>query len=146
MEPTGTRKSARRWVRSRAVLSGVLVIAAIAGVQAAVSSGQDRGTATSIPANLEAGKQTFVSTCGICHRLSAAKTVGGIGPDLDKVNLAEATIVKAIQSGGASVMSKSAVAQYPTLMTAYEGSCRRSRSRMWRRSSSPPLTRSPRRP
>lgn len=33
----------------------------------------------------EAGKQIFISNgCGGCHKLSAAGTTGGVGPDLDK--------------------------------------------------------------
>ncbi len=98
------------------------MIATLAGVQASVSPAQGRTTAPPVLGDLKAGEATFVSTCGVCHRLSAAKTVGTIGPDLDKVRLADATIVRAITNGGASVMSKSAVARYSTQMIAYKGS------------------------
>ena len=68
--------------------------------------------------NPVAGKPLFVSTCGVA-RLREAKTVGVIGPNLDKAPLPEATIVKAITLGGASVMTKAQVAKYSTQMTAY---------------------------
>jgi len=67
-----------------------------------------------------AGKPLFVSTCGVCHRLKAATTVGTIGPNLDRVSLTQATIVKAITYGGASVMTKVQVARHETRMVAYK--------------------------
>ncbi len=70
--------------------------------------------------NAKAGKPTFISTCGVCHTLRAAKSVGNIGPNLDKTALTEAVIIKAITNGGASVMSKAAAAKYTTQMTAYK--------------------------
>jgi mono/diheme cytochrome c family protein len=71
--------------------------------------------------NPKAGKPVFVSTCGVCHRLKAAASVGNIGPNLDKVQLSEAVIVKAIANGGATVMTKAQVAKYQTQMTPYKG-------------------------
>jgi mono/diheme cytochrome c family protein len=68
----------------------------------------------------KAGKPTFVNTCGVCHTLRAAKSVGTVGPNLDKTALTEAVIVKAITNGGASVMPKEAAAKYTTQMTAYK--------------------------
>src|ERR1700759_3337251 len=65
------------------------------------------------------GKKPFVSTCGVCHTLKAAATVGEIGPNLDSVSLTEQTIVKAITNGGATGISKAAAAQYSTKMVAY---------------------------
>ncbi len=70
--------------------------------------------------NAKAGKPIFVSTCGVCHTLRAAKSIGNIGPNLDKTALTEAVIIKAITNGGASVMSKAAAAKYTTQMTAYK--------------------------
>jgi mono/diheme cytochrome c family protein len=69
--------------------------------------------------NTTSGKTLFVSTCGVCHRLKAAGTVGVIGPNLDRVRLSQATIVKAVTNGGASVMTKAAAAKYSTRMTPY---------------------------
>jgi len=72
-----------------------------------------------IVGNAAAGKPLFVSTCGVCHMLKAAKSQGTAGPSLDKVRLPESTIIKAISSGGASVMTPSLLARYPTRMPAY---------------------------
>lgn len=86
------------------------------GVPAAASAGGSTG----IVGNPKAGKPIFVSTCGVCHRLLAAKSVGNIGPNLDKTSLSEATIIKAITNGGSTVMTKAAAAKYATTMTAYK--------------------------
>jgi mono/diheme cytochrome c family protein len=77
--------------------------------------------ATKLVGNAKAGKQPFVSTCGVCHTLKSAATVGTIGPNLDHVSLTEQTIIKAITNGGATVMTKEAVAKYTTQMVAYKG-------------------------
>ena len=68
----------------------------------------------------KSGKQLFQTTCGVCHTLKAAGSVGNTGPDLNKVTLSEALIVRAITNGGATVMSRSLVAKYTTQMTAYQ--------------------------
>jgi mono/diheme cytochrome c family protein len=60
-----------------------------------------------------------MSTCGVCHRLKAAASVGTAGPDLNRVKLTEAVIIKAITNGGATVMTKAQAAKYSTTMTAY---------------------------
>ena len=70
----------------------------------------------------KAGKPLFVSTCGVCHTLKAAGTVGSVGPNLDKVApLTEPVIIKAITNGGATVMTKAAAAKYSTQMVPYKG-------------------------
>ena len=70
----------------------------------------------------KAGKPLFVSTCGVCHTLKAAGTVGTVGPNLDKVApLTEPVIIKAITNGGATVMTKAAAAKYATQMVPYKG-------------------------
>ena len=70
----------------------------------------------------KAGKSLFVSTCGVCHTLKAAGTVGTVGPNLDKVApLTEPVIIKAITNGGATVMTKAAAAKYTTQMVPYKG-------------------------
>jgi mono/diheme cytochrome c family protein len=71
--------------------------------------------------NPKAGKPLFVSTCAVCHTLSAAAALGKIGPNLDRTRLTQAVIIKAITDGGASVMSKAATARYTTHMPAYKG-------------------------
>jgi mono/diheme cytochrome c family protein len=76
-------------------------------------------TPTRLVGNPKLGKPAFQTTCGVCHRLRAAGSTSGIGPDLDRVLLTEATIIKAITYGGASVMTKTQVARYTTEMTPY---------------------------
>jgi mono/diheme cytochrome c family protein len=111
------------FVRSigRLVLVALAWAAAIAAVASSVAVASHAAPAGDIAGNTKIGRSTFVSTCGVCHALVAAKSRGVIGPDLDHVNLSEATIVKAITSGGASVMSKAAAAKYATRMTPYKG-------------------------
>jgi mono/diheme cytochrome c family protein len=78
-----------------------------------------RNTAPKIVGNAKSGKPVFQTTCGVCHRLKAAGSVGNIGPDLNKVSLSELVIIKAITNGGATVMSKVQAARYTTQMIAY---------------------------
>jgi cytochrome c oxidase subunit I len=44
--------------------------------------------------------ETFSSTCGSCHTLSAAETTGTVGPDLDAVQPSQAQVLSAIEKGG----------------------------------------------
>jgi mono/diheme cytochrome c family protein len=76
--------------------------------------------APKIVGSAKLGKKPFVSTCGVCHTLRAAATVGAIGPNLDHVALTEQTIIKAITNGGATVMPKAIAAKYTTQMVAYK--------------------------
>ena len=100
----------------RALVAAAVMTAAVPAIAVA-----HRGsTAPRLVGNPNAGKPLFVSTCGLCHRLKDAKTVGTIGPDLDKVALTQPVIVKAITYGGSSVMTKAQVAKYPTQMVAYK--------------------------
>jgi mono/diheme cytochrome c family protein len=104
----------------RATLGAVSAAAVIAAAVPVLALAYQGSTAPKLVGNPSAGKPLFVSTCGLCHRLKDAKTVGTIGPDLDKVNLTEPLIVKAITYGGSSVMTKAQVAKYPTQMVAYK--------------------------
>jgi mono/diheme cytochrome c family protein len=100
----------------RALVSAAIVVAAVPAIALA-----HRGsTAPTLVGNPNAGKPLFVSTCGLCHKLKDAKTMGTIGPNLDKVTLTEPLIIKAITYGGSSVMTKAQVAKYPTQMVAYK--------------------------
>ena len=100
----------------RALVAAAVMTAAVPAIAVA-----HRGsTAPRLVGNPNAGKPLFVSTCGLCHRLKDAKTVGTIGPDLDKVALTQPVIVKAITYGGSSVMTRAQVAKYPTQMVAYK--------------------------
>jgi mono/diheme cytochrome c family protein len=69
--------------------------------------------ATPATGNPKKGKAVFTSTnCGACHTLKAAAALGNIGPNLDKAaaHLTEATLVKAVTNGGATVMIRDVAA------------------------------------
>ena len=91
---------------------------AVAAVPASIAALHAAATST---ANPKAGKATFASTCAGCHTLKAAGAKGTAGPNLDKTRLSQATVVKAITNGGATVMSKAAVAKYVARMPAFKG-------------------------
>jgi mono/diheme cytochrome c family protein len=67
-----------------------------------------------------AGKSIFNANCAACHTLRAAGSVGMIGPDLDKLVLTEATIIKQVTNGGSALMG-AAASKYTTQMVAYKG-------------------------
>ncbi|HWK29780.1 MAG TPA: cytochrome c [Solirubrobacter sp.] len=46
------------------------------------------------------GQERFVTTCGGCHTLAAAKTSGTVGPDLDALKPDAARVRAAIEKGG----------------------------------------------
>ncbi len=97
-----------------------LGLAAALAITVGVPAVAFAATAPKLVGNAKVGKPIFINTCGVCHTLRAAKSVGNIGPNLDKTALSEAVIIKAITNGGASVMSKTAAAKYTTQMTAYK--------------------------
>jgi mono/diheme cytochrome c family protein len=101
-------------------LAAAMMLAAGAVTTVAIAS---KHASPKLIGNAKAGKATFVSTCGVCHMLKAAKTVGTIGPNLNKVKpaLTEAKIITAISKGGASIMTKAQLKKYPTRMVAYKG-------------------------
>ncbi|MGZ5333046.1 MAG: c-type cytochrome, partial [Solirubrobacterales bacterium] len=45
--------------------------------------GGESASPEDVPANLEQGKELFVTNCGACHTLDKAGTDGVIGPNLD---------------------------------------------------------------
>lgn len=102
--------------------AGIVGLALLA-VLAPAALGHPNATTPKLIGNAKAGKSAFSTTCAACHTLKAAGSVGTIGPNLDKSAgaLTEATIVKAITNGGASVMTAAAKAKYPTQMVAYKG-------------------------
>jgi mono/diheme cytochrome c family protein len=102
---------------------GIAGLALVAALIAPAALGHTGATKPKLIGNPKAGKATFTSTCSACHTLKAAGAVGNIGPNLDKVApaLTEATIIKAITNGGATVMTKAAAAKYTTTMVAYKG-------------------------
>jgi mono/diheme cytochrome c family protein len=103
-----------------AYLRALAVAAVITAAVPAIALAHRASTTPKLVGNPNAGKPLFVSTCGLCHRLKDAKTVGTIGPDLNKVTLTEPLIIKAITYGGSTVMTKAQVAKYSTQMVAYK--------------------------
>jgi mono/diheme cytochrome c family protein len=45
--------------------------------------GGEQASPEDVPANLEQGKELFVTNCGACHTLDKAGTDGVVGPNLD---------------------------------------------------------------
>jgi mono/diheme cytochrome c family protein len=79
--------------------SGAIAVSGtVAGGQGA-SQGGDSAQA------LAAGGAIFKSKCGSCHALAAAKTRGGIGPDLDQVAPSKAVVARQVRSGGGQMPS-----------------------------------------
>jgi len=68
----GARRPSRRWR-----VAGAIALAAV-GLALVGCEG-----APPDDADLESGKQLFITSCGACHALDDAGTVGRIGPNLD---------------------------------------------------------------
>jgi mono/diheme cytochrome c family protein len=60
-----------------------LVFAIVIPAWAISREGSESASPESVPAELEEGKELFVTNCGACHTLGKAGTDGIIGPDLD---------------------------------------------------------------
>jgi cytochrome c553 len=72
----------------------------------AAACGGSSGVHLSSMAAKSAGAKVFSSAgCGGCHSLSAAGSKGGIGPNLDQLKPAYATIVRQVTHGGAGMPS-----------------------------------------
>jgi mono/diheme cytochrome c family protein len=106
-------------VAGLALAAALLAPAALGHGTAAKPAGPTIGTKPATKAQLAAGKSNFASTCSACHALKAAGAVGTIGPNLDKVPLPEATLIKAITKGGSAVMTAAQKAKYTTQMQPY---------------------------
>jgi mono/diheme cytochrome c family protein len=111
------RRPFSSWSAGQRALGLTAAVAIAVGVPAAALA----VSSPKIVGNAKAGKATFASTCGVCHTLRAASSVGKVGPNLDKAKLTEAVIIRAITNGGASVMTKAAAARYATHMPPYKG-------------------------
>lgn len=97
--------------------------AAVTCLASSGALGANAASTTTIVGNASAGKSLFNTSCGLCHMLKAAASVGTIGPNLNTVSpaLSETTIIAAIDNGGASVMTKAAASKYAVTMQAYKG-------------------------
>jgi cytochrome c6 len=106
-----------QWSRGR-LEAGIAVLALAAALVAPAAF------ATASPPKLlgsaAAGRPIFLANCAACHTLKAAGADGQIGPDLDRLSLPEATIIKQVTNGGPALMGKAA-AKYTTSMVGYKG-------------------------
>ena len=69
---------------------------------ATTTTGGGGGSATT--GNPTAGKAVFASAgCATCHTLKAASSHGLIGPNLDQLKPAEATVVHQVENGGGAM-------------------------------------------
>ncbi len=71
--------------RSTFVVFGLLAIcfAVLIPAWAISREGGQEASPEAVPANLQAGKDLFVTNCGSCHTLAKAGTDGVVGPNLD---------------------------------------------------------------
>jgi mono/diheme cytochrome c family protein len=99
---------------------GLVGLALTAALVVPVALGRP-GAAPKVLGSPTAGKVVFASFCTACHMINGVSGAGTIGPNLSKVTpaLDENTIVKAVTCGGATVMTKAAVAKYTTTMPPY---------------------------
>ena len=67
------------------ILFGVfaLLCAVLIPAWAISREGGEAASPEHVPANLESGKELFVTNCGACHTLEKAGTDGVVGPNLD---------------------------------------------------------------
>jgi cbb3-type cytochrome c oxidase subunit III len=71
-------------------------------VAAYVASVAGTGSATTTPpSQLTSGVAIFKADCSSCHTLKAAGSTGTIGPNLDQLKPAQATVVHQVTNGGA---------------------------------------------
>jgi mono/diheme cytochrome c family protein len=77
--------------------------------------GGEEASPSAVSANLEGGKELFVTNCGSCHTLYKAGTDGVVGPDLDELlappsptepdaKTIEPRVINAIENGVAGRM------------------------------------------
>lgn len=73
--------------RSTYVLFGIIGVLFVVLIPAwAISrEGGEEASPQSVPADLQDGKDLFVTNCGSCHTLYKAGTDGVVGPDLDNL-------------------------------------------------------------
>lgn len=69
------------------VIFGILAVclAVLIPLWAYLADADEEKLTGGLPANLQTGKDLFVTNCGTCHALSAAGTDGNFGPDLDSL-------------------------------------------------------------
>jgi mono/diheme cytochrome c family protein len=73
--------------RSTLWIFGIVVVlfAILIPAWAISREGGEEAAPQNVPANLQDGKELFVTNCGSCHTLYKAGTDGVVGPDLDEL-------------------------------------------------------------
>lgn len=73
--------------RSTFVIFGLVALVCVVAIPAWALSkdGSESSAPEAVPANLETGKELFVTNCGACHTLYKAGTDGVVGPNLDEL-------------------------------------------------------------
>lgn len=107
--PRGARETwhaQSRRARKIATVAFVLVYLALGAVVPAVLLVGDRDQATAnVPGGLKLtpaqahGQELFGQTCGVCHTLAAARTVGKVGPNFDELRPPVALVLDALAHG-----------------------------------------------
>jgi mono/diheme cytochrome c family protein len=62
-----------------------LLFAVLIPAWAISREGGEESAPQSVPAELDSGKELFITNCGSCHTLYKAGTDGVVGPDLDEL-------------------------------------------------------------
>ncbi len=73
--------------RKTFVIFGIVAVflAVIVPAWALSTDGSESSAPEAVPANLETGKDLFVTNCGACHTLYKAGTDGVVAPNLDEL-------------------------------------------------------------
>src|SRR5512134_1828311 len=73
--------------RSTLTIFGIVAVlfAVLIPAWAISQEGGEEAAPQNVPANLQDGKELFVTNCGSCHTLYKAGTDGVVGPDLDEL-------------------------------------------------------------
>jgi len=106
-----------KWLRPAVA---VVAVGMLAAAITTVALAHRAATPASVVGSPSAGATPFKSSCGGCHTLAAAGSTGTVGPNLNTVTLSEATIIKAITNGGATVMTPAQVKMYAATMPAFK--------------------------
>lgn len=73
--------------RSTLIIFGIVAVlfAVLIPAWAISQEGGEEAAPQNVPADLEGGKELFVTNCGSCHTLYKAGTDGVVGPNLDEL-------------------------------------------------------------
>jgi mono/diheme cytochrome c family protein len=81
-------------------------IAALAVSVPLAFAASNRISTTNEPGTASVGRLVFVQFCGKCHTLSAAGSLGTLGPNLDQDKVTYAAVVSAIEQGVGGIQAE----------------------------------------